>query len=875
MPIAKGDQVGPYRVVGWLGAGGMGEVYRARDPRLGRDVAIKLIPEAIAADANRVRRFEQEARAAGQLNHPNVLVVYDVGHHDGAPFIVSELLEGESLRSRLHAGAMSLRKAVDYARQTAEGLAAAHDRHIIHRDVKPDNLFVTSEGRIKILDFGIAKLSRPGDEVGLPAGLRTDTDAGMILGSAGYMSPEQVRGEPVDARSDLFSVGTILYEMLAGHPAFARGTAAETMAAILNEDPQPLPAPVSTPLIRIVSRCLEKSPEARFQSARDLAFSLDVLQDTTAHPAIAAQASSSLRSRWALGIGFGVLIVAAAVAGWRTPLATPPHGDALLANATFTPFTDWDGTEALAAISPDGRFVAFLSDRDGQFDIWLSQVGTGEFRNLTTTIPSMSPPGIVLRDFGFSGDGSKIWFSLSGNPGDRKMLMSLLGGKPGAFLGEGDVTPSWSPDAMRLAFVNNRGGDPLFVADAAGADARRILAPEDGVLHNHDPVWSPDGEWIYFVRGLDPTDEMDVWRLRSSGGSPERLTTLHAAVNFLAPIDSHTLLYVARAEDRSGPWLWALDVATKATRRVSWGLEQYTSVAASRDGRRIVATVAHPTGSLWTVPILDRPADDDDARRYPVATVRALAPRVSGTSLFYRSAGGRGDSLWRFDAGVASEVWKGADGTLSEPPSISPDGRHMAVVVSRRSKRQLTIMAVDGTNARTVAASIEMQGATGQSVADWSRDGVSLVAGGSDEHGSGLFRISAETGTATRLTTGQATNPVRSPDGRLIVYAGPFMAGQTQLLAIRPDGTPVKLPSVNVRQGGYRFLPDGTGLVYMPSLQSRDFWLLDLASGKQRQLARLGDYGRVQTFDITPDGKHIVFDRSRENSDIVLIDLPK
>jgi Tol biopolymer transport system component len=199
----------------------------------------------------------------------------------------------------------------------------------------------------------------------------------------------------------------------------------------------------------------------------------------------------------------------------------------------------------------------------------------------------------------------------------------------------------------------------------------------------------------------------------------------------------------------------------------------------------------------------------------------------------------------------------------------------MAVVVSRQKKRQLTIMATDGTNARTVGASIEMQGAAGQSVADWSLDGTWLVAGGSDEHGPGLFKISVETGTATRLTNGQATNPVRSPDGRLIVYAGAFTAGQAPLLAMRPDGTPVNMSRVNVRQGGYRFLPDGTGLVYLPSLQSRAFWLFDLASGKQRPLARLGDYGRVQTFDITPDGKQIVFDRSRENSDIVLIDLPK
>jgi serine/threonine protein kinase len=869
MPDTKSGHIGPYEIVGWLGAGSMGEVYRARDPRLGREVAIKLIPETFATDPNRVRRFELEARAAGQLNHPNTVAVFDVGVHAGAPYIVSELLDGESLRSRLRGGPLPLPRALEYARQMADGLAAAHDRDIVHRDVKPDNLFITSDGRIKVLDFGIAKLTRPKDESG-GGGLPTETDAGMVVGSAAYMSPEQVRGEIIDARSDLFSLGTILYEMLAGRPAFARDTTAETMTAILNEDP-PVPSNVSPALVRIIARCLEKSREARFQSGRDLAFALDMLSETRNGGSEPARDVS-----WRLPVAVAVLAVGVMGSLVWLPRETPSApATNRLTNATFTPFTDWEGTEALAAISPDGRFVAFLSDREGEFDIWLSQVGTGEFRNLTPTLPSLNPPGFVLRSFGFSGDGSKIWFSLSGNPGDRKMLMPLLGGKPWAFLGEGDITPSWSPDAARLVFVNNRNGDPMFVADATGADARRILEAQDGVLHNHDPVWSPDADWIYFVRGREPTDEMDVWRMRPSGGPAERLTDLHAPVNFLAPLDSGTLLYVARAADRSGPWLWALDVSSKATRRVSWGLEQYTSVAASRDGRRIVATVAHPEGSLWSVPILDRVAEDRDTYRHPVTAVRATAPRFSGASLFYLSASGTADGLWRYDEGAVSEVWKGIDGALSEPPSISADGRRMAVVISRHGKRRLVIASIDGTNARTLSPAIEMQGATGQGTAEWLLDGRSLVVGGTDEQGPGLFKVSADDGTAVRLIDGQATNPVRSPDGNLIVYTGAFVGGLAPLMAVRPDGSPVKLPGVNVRQGGYRFLPDGKSVVYLPSFQSRDFWALDLSTGNRRQLTRLSDHGRLEIFDITQDGRHIVFDRSKENADVVLIDLPE
>src|SRR5262245_17621064 len=212
--ITPGTKIGPYEILSWLGAGGMGVVYRARDSRLGRDVAIKLIPESFAADASRLQRFEQEARAAGQLNHPNILAVYDVGAHDGAPYIVAELLEGESLRNRLHGGELGPRKAVDYARQIAEGLAAAHDKGIVHRDINPDNLFVTNEGRIKLLDFGIAKLTQEPDEAARFTGAPTATAAGMVVGTAAYMSPEQVRGEAVDVRSDIFSFGAVLYEML-------------------------------------------------------------------------------------------------------------------------------------------------------------------------------------------------------------------------------------------------------------------------------------------------------------------------------------------------------------------------------------------------------------------------------------------------------------------------------------------------------------------------------------------------------------------------------------------------------------------------------------------------------------------------------------
>lgn len=303
MALTSRTKLGPYEILAPLGAGGMGEVYRARDTRLGRDVAIKVLPEAFARDPERLRRFETEAHAIATLNHPNILSIHDIGQHEGAPYLVSECLEGHSLRQGLTGGALPLRCAVEYGTQIAQGLAAAHDKGVIHRDLKPENVFVTQDGRVKILDFGLAKLvkpeSAPYEGATLDAAVQP-TSLGVVLGTVGYMSPEQVRGEAADARSDIFALGTILYEMLSGERAFRRDTAAETMTAILKEDPAELSAsskPISPVLERIVRRCLEKKPLQRFQSARDLAFNLEGLSGISSTSGASVTAAGGSRAR--------------------------------------------------------------------------------------------------------------------------------------------------------------------------------------------------------------------------------------------------------------------------------------------------------------------------------------------------------------------------------------------------------------------------------------------------------------------------------------------------------------------------------------------------------------------------------------------------
>ncbi len=298
----------------------------------------------------------------------------------------------------------------------------------------------------------------------------------------------------------------------------------------------------------------------------------------------------------------------------------------------------------------------------------------------------------------------------------------------------GENVPAWSAYGDRVAFVYKRNrDDPMYVVDRSLGDRRQILPPGPNKVNNL--VWSPDGQWIYYVSGPEPQDEieMDIWRVRSSGGPPERLTS-HAAVNFLTVLNSRTLLYLARSEDWSGPWLWALDVERRVSRRVPAGIDQFTSIAASRDGSRIVASVANPTSTLSSVPLLDRVADDHDAEPYqlPVPGGHTQAPRFGGPSLFYLSAGGSGDGLWKVQDGHASEIWRNIDGALSEPPAVSPDGQHVAVAVRRQGKRLLSIMSPDGTNRQTIAPSIEVEGVAGQGIADWSPDSAEIVVGGRD-----------------------------------------------------------------------------------------------------------------------------------------------
>ena len=504
--VLTGRPFGLYQMQARIGAGGMGEVYRARDTKLGRDVAIKVLPRAFTNDPERLARFEREARLLAALNHPHIGAIYGLEEADGVRGLVLELVPGETLAARLHRGPILLTETLTIARQITDALDTAHEKGIVHRDLKPANIKITPDGTVKVLDFGLAKFDVRGPDDGgvrlqsdlpwTPTLTSDGTEAGRILGTTAYMSPEQTRGQSVDKRADIWAFGCVLYEMLTGRAAFGSDTTSDTIAAILQSEPEwsALPAAIPSTLRRLLQHCLEKDPRRRLRDIGDARLELD-------HAAVSQEEEAGPSPRRLSGVQWwavAALALVAVAAGWlvrdrrEAPIENP------LTNARFTPFTDFPGAESDAAISPDGKLVVFRSDRDGPFDAWLGQTGTGHFENLTQG--KEDDLRLPVRSQGFSGDGSEVW--LSGGVDRRLRLMPLVGrGEPRVFLGEKAINVAWSADGGRYVYHTREDGDPIFVADRNGVNPRRIAIDQAGI-HQHYPVWSLDGKWIYFVKGV-------------------------------------------------------------------------------------------------------------------------------------------------------------------------------------------------------------------------------------------------------------------------------------------------------------------------------------------------------------------------------------
>src|SRR5512139_499772 len=497
MSLAPGNRLGPYEIVSQLGQGGMGIVFRARDTKLDRDVAVKVLPRNLAEDPEALSRFEREAKAVAALSHPNILAIHDFGPaEEGTVYAAMELLEGETLRQRLQDGALPARKAVEIALEIAGGLAAAHEKGIVHRDLKPENVFLLGSGQVKVLDFGLARVDPVTPEGSDVPTMSLSTEPGRVMGTVGYMAPEQVRGKTVDARADIFSFGAVLYEMLTGKRAFRGESPVETLNAILKEDPPSLfesAQNVSPALERIVRRCLEKRPEERFRTAHDLGIALDAISTSstrsmTTEAIAAAEERPAARARLLERLGLlvaGAAMGAGAMLGWARMHPPEPNGAAVFRWMSFS------GRDSSPAVSPDGRTIAFTSDRDGQPRIWLKQV-TGEGEAPLTTGPDDFPR--------FSPDGTQILFARPDDSSTSLYRAAVLGGEARRVV-EGATEGDWSPDGSRIGFLRltSEGGQTVTVVAVAGADGSdvREVAKVPGGMRA--PRWSPDGRQIAVV----------------------------------------------------------------------------------------------------------------------------------------------------------------------------------------------------------------------------------------------------------------------------------------------------------------------------------------------------------------------------------------
>jgi Tol biopolymer transport system component len=595
-----------------------------------------------------------------------------------------------------------------------------------------------------------------------------------------------------------------------------------------------------------------------------------------APPAPAAVSpTSTSRTRWTyvllLLLAVGTLAIGAILwlhrteYFWRNPIA----------DARFQTVTEFDGLEQAAALSRDGHFVAFLSDRDGQMDVWLTQTGSGLFHNLTHGgVPELVNPSI--RTLGFSPDSSLVTFWVRKQDGSRGddigiWAVPTLGGEPRPYL-EGVAEFDWSHDGSRLAYHTPGPGDPLFVSNGGRRTEDRHIFTASAGLHSHFPLWAPDGSFIYFVQGELP-DKLDIWRIRPAGGSPERITSLMARVSYPVLLDRRTLLYLATDRDASGPWLYSMDVERRVPHRLSGGLDRYTSLAASADVRRLVVTRASPRRTLWRMRIDQLPTEVPAPTQISLTTSTGFAPRLGPNYLLYVSATGTDESIWKLANGTATELWGGPGAQIFGGPAISSDGKYIAFSVRQNGRTLLYAMRADGTDARIVADSLELQGSPA-----WAPDGQSITSAAEDHGVPHLFRVFLDGRSPAPFLREYSADPAWAPDGRFLVYSGPDIGTTFSVKAVTPQAEPHSLPPLTLTRGARHlaFLPGGRALVLLQgAIQHKNLWLIDLETGAERQLTNLPPDFDIGDFDISPDGGEVVLERVQERSEVVLLDLPR
>jgi eukaryotic-like serine/threonine-protein kinase len=878
--LSVGDRLGRFEVLGPLGAGAMGDVYRARDPQLRREVAVKVLPTAFAGDPDRRRRFEREARTAASLNHPNIVAVYDAGIHEGVAFIVTELLEGDTLRQQMNGRPLAARRAVDYAVQIAGGLAAGHDGGIVHRDIKPDNLFVTKEGRVKILDFGLARMIDPDSSAD---GTGTITFDGVplapVVGTAAYMSPEQARGLRTDHRSDIFSLGVVLYEMLAGFAPFRRGTAAETLGAILHDDPPALESivPIGVPLERIVRHCLEKTPEQRFQSVRDVIFDLEALP-----PAALSAEPRILRPRiWrrsALAVLGLLAVAAAALLGYRAGHGIADSAVRLPTTATSVQrVTELPGLEESPALSPDRRQVAFTSPVNGRRQIFVRLLAGGPPVQITSSpvdheFPRWSPDANALVYFAPARSDEAqggIWSipALGGSP--RRVIDSI---------GGADVSPSGRVACFRLA-----DGKVQLVTSSLDGTGVQVIAQAVAGYHLH-PRWSPDGRWIAFQKG--DGIRFDIFVIPQGGGEPRRLTDERNMIRGLTWLPDNSGIVYASSRGGTVPYLPPLalwEARLDGTHRRITPADAWYDQPDIHSSGLVSAARMQMRFNIWAFPFDRVPAENvRRARQVTRQTGQVLTPTSApdGAEIAFLSDSGGHGNLWAMSTQTGQLrqlTFETEPGVAVGAPVWSPDGRSIAFVSSKgRSGFEFGVWLIDpdGTNLRKVADK-------GLGMA-WSPDGQWLYY--AESSAGPLYKVPASGGARLQVRSELTRNVIGLHEATLYyMVERALLDGRPELeirAAVPEDGPSRALARVPAsRVPGWQIVnpalsPNGEWLA-MPLTDgvSTNIWALSTRTATWRQVTDFGDRATfiVRRVSWSSDGRSILAAVAEGDADVVLL----
>ena len=853
MALKSGTKLGPYEIQSPLGAGGMGEVYRARDTRLSRDVAIKVLPASFSADPDRLQRFAQESRAAAALNHPNILSIYDIGDERGTPYVVSELLEGETLRDSLRAGTISTRKAIDYARQVANGLAAAHEKGIVHRDLKPENVFITNDGRAKILDFGLAKITRSAaDSADEAPTMQVATEAGTVLGSAGYMSPEQVRGKTADARSDIFSLGAILYEMLSGQRAFLGDSSADTMSAILKEDPPELSETsrnISPAMEKIVRHCLEKNPAERFQSAKDVAFNLEALTDisTAARPAAEPLAEPKSSSRWLLPLIGGLVVTAAlwSAGYWYGRRRT------MAANPIFHEVTFRNGTILAARFAPDGQTIVYSAAWDGQpQEVFSTRFDSSDSRSMglpSAQVLSISAKGelaISVRPTDFSA------FSTSGT----LARVPLAGGAPRDVIDK-VMWADWTPDGQSVAVVRSNADSAYSHLEFPAG--KEIYSPNGWASHVR---FSPNAEFLAIADHIPGGDDGRIVII-DTHGNRKAYSSFYSSVEGLAWAPSGKEVWFSAVPGGSARSIYALDFSGKE-RLIYRSPSGLTLHDISRTGLVLL------TGDKARMSISALPPGETHERSlswFDWSIVTDMSG--DGKMIVFSETGeavGANYSVFlrKTDGSPAVRLGEGGSGILS------PDGQWVLSFVGAPSRAVLLPTGVGETRQL-------LDEKSGVVEASWLPNGKSIVyAAASPGHGLRSYLLDIPGGTPHALTPEGTAGTTVTPDGKFALVVD---TQRQAWLYPTAGGEPQKLELIlKVNEDVLNFL-DAQNLLLRTHTVPVDVTRVNIRTGRRELWKQIvpPDAAGVQNIPIlkfSADGKSYVYSTFRSLSDLYVVD---